>query len=358
MPNYGGYPGGGPNGIGGAVGGIFGVGGPGGSAADQLNSMGIAGPAQPNLTAEQQAAAQQQQLLAILTGKAAGTGPSAAQAQLQAGVQAAGANQAAVAAGGRYGQNASLRQQQVANTTAGIEGAGANAAAGLKANEMNAGAAEAAPVGAALASEGLQGAALGEQGQLAYNQQVAGLGAAEEAQSSAASSTLMQDAAGLPGQAVSGATKLASMSATASASAHGGAFDRPRDGLDLTGEAGPDHDIDLTGEAGPEAILGLRSGKAKLADRPNLAKLGIKEPQVVIPLKDGTADYKGGPMPTKVGRGPTKPLPRGAEPDPSKLSPEAKAAIARLLGEVRGSHAMAGGGVAGRSPMLTILVGG
>ena len=328
-------------GLSGVLGDILGYGPGSQSAATQLAQQGIAGPAQPNLGGFNQDAAQQQALLALLQGQAAGTGPSGAQAQLSSGIQQSIAAQNAAAAGGRYGQNAALRQQNAGNAAAGLEAGGANQAAQLRAQQMAGGAQAASGLSATMGQQQLDAAKLGQAGQQAYNNQISGLYGAEQGQQSQAGQNLQNSAIGmLTGNNASGGAGGGSGGMLGGLGSYAGIAGFAR--------GGAPHGLSLIGEEGPEEVLGVHSGKKKLADKPQLTRLGVKEPQVVIPLKKGSAPYKGSKMPSKVTAEPSKPLPASAKAAPEKLSPEAAQAIQRLLGELKGSgpHAMADGGVA------------
>ena len=330
-------------GLAGPLGDILGYGPGSQSAATQLAQQGIAGPAQPNLGGFNQDAAQQQALLALLQGQAAGTGPSGAQAQLSSGIQQSIAAQNAAAAGGRYGQNAALRQQNAGNAAAGLEAGGANQAAQLRAQQMAGGAQAASGLSATMGQQQLGAAQLGQAGQQAYNNQIAGLYGAEQGQQSQAGQNLQNSAIGmLTGNNASGGAGGGSGGMLGGLGSYAGIAGFAR--------GGAPHGLSLIGEEGPEEVLGVHSGKKKLADKPQLTRLGVKEPQVVIPLKKGSAPYKGSKMPTEVTPPPSKDVPKGAKLDPEKLSPEATAAIQRLLGELKGQRP-AIGGTAPSSPM-------
>jgi hypothetical protein len=227
-------------GLAGAAGSVFGYGTQNTSAADQLAAQG-AMPAQINTAESEQDRQKQQALLAMLTAQANGTGPSAAQAQLQQGIQSAGANQAAIAAGGRYGGNAQLRQQQVGNATAQIEAGGANQAAQLRANQMNAGAQEASGAAGTLHAQDAAGATAQAQLQQQYNQQVGGLYGAEQGQQAQEGMALQKSVLNALGGGLmggSGGSTTAGGIGKALMMAHGGRASVPETAL--VGEHGPE----------------------------------------------------------------------------------------------------------------------
>ena len=327
------------------LGGIFGYGTGGKSAASQLSAQGLTGPATPNLAGFNADQANSQQLLGTLQGEAAGTGPSSAQAQLSQGIQQALGAQSAAAAGGRYGQNAATRQQNVATQGANLEGGAANQAAGLRAQERQAGAQGAAALSGQMGQQQLGAAQLGEQGQLAYNQDLAGLYGQEQGQQAAAGARLQSSLTNAAGAAISSMAKggvidhhTEGMKHLTMALAHmheaSGGDKMAGGGISglLTqlapmlmakgGASGGSPGKTEVGERGPELLTSPdKSKKPALIDHPMMLNLGQKSRDVVLPLENGSAPYRGGEM-REEGR-PTTPAPKHP-----KIKHEAKEALA------------------------------
>jgi hypothetical protein len=344
----------GPTGLSGYFGDLFGY-GPGygaRNAAGQLAGQGIAGPALPNLSQESQSVAQQQQLLNQLQGMAAGTGPSAAQGQLSSGIQQAIAAQGAAAAGGRYGQNAALRQTAVANQGANLMAGGANQAGNMRAQEMQMGAQGAASVAGQMTGQALQAAGMQQAGQQAYNNQLANQYGAEQGQQAQAGQNLQGSAVSAAGSAAGvgamahGGVEAPHMSSgglagilaqlapyVSAAAAHGSAGS----GLTQVGERGPE----LLASADPNE-------KPSLITHPMLLNLGQQARDVVLPLKKGSAPYQPGPTPMT-------PSPRPTTPAPQKVAIKGEAQKA-MAG--KGQTHSPGPGAAGLSPKTAPVVAG
>jgi hypothetical protein len=172
------------------LGSVLGYGTQGVPAYQQLQAQGIAGAPQINTTEEEQDAAQQSAALTQLQGLANGTGPSVAQGQLSAGLQQSIAAQQAAAAGGRYGQNAALRQRQAAQTAAGLQAGAANQATQTRAQEQQAGIQGSAQLAGQMRGQALAQSTAQAQLQQGYNQQLANLYGAEQGQTAQAAEQL------------------------------------------------------------------------------------------------------------------------------------------------------------------------
>lgn len=347
----------------GFFGSMFGY-GPGGVTADQqLANNGITGPAQLDQTQSNQDAVQQAQVLAQLQAMAAGTGPSAAQSQLSAGLgQAVGAQQAA-AAGASYGQNAAARQRLAAMQGASLAAGAANQAAQTRAREQQAGMQGAGALSSQMRGQSLQGAAANMQGQEMYNQQVAGLYGQEQNQQAQAGMQMQQSlmnalggagsmlspgggssvgsGMGSPSAADSGMAAQANDANIASGAgapvvlagaAHGGVVSPHMASGGIIAQllpllaaasrgavAGPTPV--QTGEHGPEILVPAgHKGRAVLITHPMLLELGRRGRDVVLPLKEGSAPYSPGPTPSHVSARPTAPAPKSVSVKPGALA--------------------------------------
>jgi hypothetical protein len=183
----------GGTGVSGLLGSLFGYGPSGVSAQNQLAGQGVTGAPQIATGEEEANAAQEGQALQQLQNLASGTGPSAAQSQLSAGLQQSAAQQAALAAGGRYGQNAVLRQRQASETGAGLEAGAANQATQTRAQEQQFGAQAAGSLAGQMRGQSLAGATAQAQLQQDYNQQIANLYGQEQGQQAQAGMQLQNN---------------------------------------------------------------------------------------------------------------------------------------------------------------------
>lgn len=336
----------------GALGNLFGYGVGPTNAATQLQGQGIGGPAFANLGQESGDVAQQQALLAQLQGMAAGTGPSAAQAQLSSGIQQAVAAQQAAASGGRYGQNAALRQQAVANQGANLMAGGANQAAQMRAQEMQTGAQGAAGVAGQMTGQALQAAGMQQAGQQAYNNQLSNLYGAEQGQTAQAGQNLQNSLVGSVGGALAAAMKdggvaprhmdsggLSAILAQLAPYVHAATRHAAR------GSAGPG--MTQVGERGPELLASSDPHeRPKLITKPMMLNLGQSARDVVLPLKKGSAPYHPGPEPTTPSPRPTTPAPKHVA-----IKGEAQKAMAG-----KGKVHSPGPGAAGLSPKTAPVV--
>lgn len=304
-------------------------------AAAQLAAQGI-DPVTLQLAGFNAAGANQNQALNQYQQMAAGGGPSAAQAQLNAGLQQSMAAQQALASGGRYGQNAALRQRQAVQAGAGLQSQAANQAAQLRAQEQQAGIAGSASLSSQMANQQLQ-AALG-QGQLSqeYNKLGAGLYGQEQGQTA-------QAAANLQGSLFNGAGSLINQGFSG-VGGGGGPASTGRAGMAHGGMAGRGQPTAI-GEKGPELLL-PEHGQAKLIDRPGVARLGQNGRDVVVPLERGSAPYHPGKVPNHETGRPQKPAPHQA-----KLLESAKKAMAG-----KGKVFSPGPGAKGLSPETAPIV--
>lgn len=289
-------------------------------AYQQLQQQGISGVPTISTGEEEQNAAQQSAALAQLQGMAAGTGPSAAQAQLSAGLQQSIAAQQAAAAGGRYGQNAALRQRQASQTGAGLAAGAANQATQTRAQEQQFGAQAAGSLAGQMRQQSLAGATSQAQLQQGYNQQIAGLYGQEQGQQAQAGQNLQNSLT----------NSLGGLGALTSLLAHGGVASGT---------------LTRIGERGPELFM-PEHGQAKLIDRPGLVRLGQAGKDVVVPLRKGSAPYHHGPAPMHETSMPSKPAPKNP-----KVMESAKKAMAG-----KGKVFSPGPGAAGLSPQTAPIV--
>ena len=114
---------------------------------------------------------------------------------------------------------------------------------------------------------------------------------------------------------VSPSAESAVDSGAALLAAHGGILHRIAQLMARGGVSGHDDRVYL-GEKAPEVVAPVDGkGGAKLVTHPSLVHMGQK-PQVVVPLKPGSAPYRPGPLPSKVGPPPSTPAPRHIAIDP------------------------------------------
>lgn len=343
-----------------------GVGGGSTPVAQQLLAQGY--NSQPNLSAEQGWQNQQSMLAKMQQQQAAGQGPSAAQAQLSAGVQQGIAGQLAGANATRFGQSPGQSAYNAAGQAAQMQGQAANQASQLKAQEMQSGAQN---LGNTL-GQGMQGA-LGMTGaQQTAQAPVANLYGQEQGQQNAANQALFSNiTSGISGLLGNGAQALTSalekggvymaggglsyappgQSQQSSgggggagglsqllpllAAARGGTFmgggglsyAPPSQGQQSGGGGGGLAQLlpllaaarggVYLGEKGPEIDI-APEGHASLIDHPMLTRLG--QGHVVLPLKHGSAPYQKGPLPRQPTGGPSRPAPKKVALHPAALA--------------------------------------
>lgn len=346
------------SGLAGLFGNIFGYGVNNTPAAQQLANQGV-NQVQLQTGEEEQNAAAQQMALSQYQQMAAGLGPSAAQAQLSAGLQQSIAAQQAAAQGGRYGQNAALRQRQAAQTGAGLAGGAANQAAQLRAQEQQAGIQGSAATASQMRGQALQAATTQGQFQQQYNQLGAGLYGQEQGQQAQAGiglqNSLFGGAGSLVSQGLSGLGGGTASTGSLLGSANSGLASVGQAPVVLAGAAhgavagmahgGMAGQPTYVGERGPELLL-PQNGQAKLIDKPGMVRLGQHGRDIVVPLKKGSAPYKKGSLPKHETKMPSKPAPKQVE-----LLESAKKAMAG-----KGKVFSPGPGAKGLSPETAPLV--